>query len=57
MGAFLMSIVNNSLNMLGVDVYWQNLITGLILILAVITDVLAQKRREELATKQNLANL
>jgi ribose transport system permease protein len=38
-------VLANSLNLLGVDVYWQNLITGLILIVAVVIDVLNEKRK------------
>lgn len=45
MGAAFMAILANSLNLLGVDVYWQNLVTGLILIVAVVIDVLNEKRK------------
>jgi len=45
LGALFMSLVANVLNLLGVDPYWQNLITGLILIGAVLFDVLRQRRR------------
>ena len=45
LGAAFMAILANSLNLLGVDVYWQNLITGLILIIAVVIDVLNEKRK------------
>jgi len=44
-GAMFMAVLANSLNLLGVDVYWQNLITGLILIVAVVIDVLNEKRK------------
>jgi len=35
----------NALNLLGVDVYYQNFITGMILILAVVFDVMNEKRK------------
>jgi len=38
-------ILANALNLLGVDVYYQSFITGLILILAVIFDVLNEHRK------------
>lgn len=50
LGAAFMAILANSLNLLGVDVYWQNLVTGLILIIAVVIDVLNEKRK---ASSQN----
>lgn len=46
LGAVFMAILANSLNLLGVDVYWQNLVTGLILILAVVFDVLNERRKQ-----------
>lgn len=45
LGAAFMALLANSLNLLGVDVYWQNLVTGLILIIAVIIDVQSEKRK------------
>lgn len=45
LGAAFMAILANSLNLLGVDVYWQNFLTGLILIIAVVFDVLNEKRK------------
>lgn len=45
LGAMFMAVLASSLNLLGVDVYWQNLITGLILIVAVVIDVLNEKRK------------
>ena len=47
LGAMFMAMLANSLNLLGVDVYWQNLITGLILIVAVVIDVLNEKRKTQ----------
>ena len=45
LGALFMGVLANALNLLGVDVYWQNLITGLILIIAVLFDVLNERRK------------
>lgn len=47
LGALFMAVLANSLNLLGVDVYWQNLITGMILIVAVVIDVLNEKRKTQ----------
>ncbi len=44
LGAVLMGILSNSLNLLGVNIYWQNFATGLILILAILTDKIGKKR-------------
>ena len=38
LGSLLMLIIINALNLLGVNVYWQNLVTGLVLLGAVIID-------------------
>ena len=45
LGALFMGLLANALNLLGVDVYWQNLVTGLILIIAVVVDVLNERRK------------
>jgi ribose transport system permease protein len=45
LGALFMGVLANSLNLMGVDVYWQNLFTGLILIIAVVVDVINEKRK------------
>jgi len=45
LGALFMALLANSLNLMGVDVFWQNLVTGLILIVAVVVDVLSEKRK------------
>jgi ribose transport system permease protein len=46
LGALFMGVLANSLNLLGVDVYWQNLVTGLMLILAVVFDMINEQRKE-----------
>jgi ribose transport system permease protein len=45
LGALFMAVLANALNLLGVDVYWQNLVTGALLILAVVVDVVNEKRK------------
>ena len=45
LGALFMGMLANALNLLGVDVYYQSFITGLILILAVVFDVLNERRK------------
>jgi len=45
LGALFMGLAANALNLLGADAYWQNLITGLILIAAVLLDTLRQRRK------------
>jgi ribose transport system permease protein len=45
LGALFMGMLANALNLLGVGVYWQNLVTGLILIIAVVVDVINERRK------------
>jgi len=45
-GAQFMGVLANALNLLDVDAYWQNFITGLILIIAVVFDVINERRRD-----------
>jgi ribose transport system permease protein len=45
LGALFMGVMANALNLLGVDVYWQNLVTGMILIIAVVVDVINERRK------------
>jgi len=42
----LMSMVVSALNFLGVDVYWQNVLTGVILVFAVVMDMIIKTKRE-----------
>ncbi|MDR2088838.1 MAG: ABC transporter permease [Clostridiales Family XIII bacterium] len=44
LGALFMQVLSTSLNLLGVNIYWQNLITGIILILAILIDSLNEMR-------------
>lgn len=45
LGILIMAIVTDAFNLLGVDVYWQKTILGLILLLSVLTDVFRNKKR------------
>ena len=47
LGALFMGVLTNALNLLGVDVYWQNFVTGFILIIAVVVDVLNERRKSQ----------
>jgi len=47
LGALFMGVLANALNLLGVDVYWQSFVTGLILIIAVVVDVLNERRKSQ----------
>ncbi len=51
LGALFMGVLANSLNLLGVDIYWQNLVTGAILILAVVVDVFNEQRKSREAQR------
>ncbi len=44
-GTLFLGVLANVLNLLGVDVYWQNLVTGLMLILAVVFDAANERRK------------
>jgi ribose transport system permease protein len=46
LGVILMSVISNVLVILNVSVHWQNLITGVILIIAVVFDVLSNKKKD-----------
>ncbi len=49
LGAFLgvvfMQILSTALNLLDVNIYWQNFVTGIILILAILIDSMNEKRK------------
>jgi len=45
LGALFMGLLANSLNLLGVDIYWQNFITGAILIIAIVLDKFNESRK------------
>jgi len=51
LGTILLNVINNALVLLKVSVYWQNLISGLILILAVTIDYLSQRKKKVAISK------
>ncbi len=44
-GAFILGILSNGLNLMGIPSFWQQVIKGVVLILAVMLDVLTKRRR------------
>ncbi len=46
LGTLFLGVLANVLNLVGVDVYWQSLVTGLMLILAVVFDAANERRKE-----------
>ena len=49
-GALMMGIIRNGLNLIGVNSYWQMVIIGLILIIAVANQMLRQRRSGSIST-------
>lgn len=45
LGAVFMQLISTSLNMLNVNMYWQNFVTGAILIFAILIDAINRKRK------------
>ena len=45
LGAMFMQILATSLNLLDVNIYWQNFLTGIILILAILVDSINERRK------------
>ena len=45
LGVVFMQILSTSLNLLDVNIYWQNFVTGIILILAILVDSINEKRK------------
>ena len=45
LGALFMQIISTSLNILGVDIYYQYAVTGIILIIAILADELRERKR------------
>lgn len=46
LGLMLLTFINNALVLLNVDVYWQNMISGCILLLAVLIDFFSHSRKK-----------
>lgn len=45
LGTLLMTVITNALNLFGVDVYWQSMVIGGTLLVAVILDTISQQRK------------
>jgi ribose transport system permease protein len=45
LGALFLSVLSTALNLLNVNIYWQNFATGVILILAILLDALSERRK------------
>lgn len=43
-GAIFMGVLNNGMSILGIDANWQKAVKGLVLLVAVVTDVMSKKR-------------
>jgi len=44
-GVMLMNLISNGLNLLGINVYWQNIVIGAVLIIAVAADSLSRRKQ------------
>ncbi len=51
-GAFIFGVINNGLNLLNVSIYWQLIVIGVILVVAVELDVVRRKLEERFRTMQ-----
>lgn len=47
MGACIIGILTNGLNLIGISTNWQQVTTGCVLIIAVFVDVLRQRKRKK----------
>lgn len=47
LGIILVALVNNALVLMNVSVYWQSLVTGVVLLLAVVIDIFAHSRKKK----------
>lgn len=47
LGVLVMALITNAFNLLGVDVYWQKTILGLVLLVAVLTDLMRKRKQEK----------
>ncbi|GAA3315173.1 hypothetical protein GCM10020331_009540 [Ectobacillus funiculus] len=46
-GLLFLSLINNSLNLLNVDPYWETMVIGAIILVAVTINTLGGKRRKK----------
>ena len=56
LGVFLMALISNALTLLGVDIYWQQFVIGVVLITAVIIDTLGRSQTMQFKKKIKEAN-
>ena len=52
-GSFIMGFLNNGMNLLGVQAYSQQVVRGVIIVLAVIWDIHSKQRRSSTAKAKN----
>ena len=45
MGALIIGVINNGMDLLGVNAYWQQVVKGLIIVLAVLIDSRKQRKK------------
>jgi ribose/xylose/arabinose/galactoside ABC-type transport system permease subunit len=53
-GCIIVGVVNNSLNLLGVDSNWQVIAKGLLILIAIVLDVVSTRFYARLSTKSQL---
>ncbi len=56
-GAFVIGVLTVGLNQLGVSSFWQQVIKGLVIVLALIFDQLQQRAERRLALQQQAAQI
>jgi ribose transport system permease protein len=54
-GALMISVLQNSLNMLGFQSYWSQLVTGVVMILVIVSDRFVNKGRKRIITEDRKA--
>lgn len=47
LGVLVMALITNAFNLLGVDVYWQKAILGVVLLVAVLSDLMRKRKMEK----------
>jgi ABC-type xylose transport system permease subunit len=45
LGVTLMALISNGLNLLGINIYWQTIVIGAVLIIAVAADSLSRRNQ------------
>jgi len=44
-GALIIGVLNNSMDLMGVNAYWQQIVKGLIIVIAVLIDARKQRKK------------